>query len=452
MTSTVQNMSLKNNNIYKVIGLLLMTAILSSCANSGDVIARDTIEGDRISVLTFEQELKVDPQLANLQVTLPKPYVNEDWTQAGGNVHHLLQHPALADVPTRLWRRDIGEGSNGRKALVSQPVYRDGVIYAIDAGAKITALNAETGRVIWTKKYSKENETEMLSYGGGVSLGENALYFVNGYGHFGAVNISDGSEIWLEDIAVPMRGAPTYSDGRVFGVTHDNHIYALDAVTGDIIWDEVGIGENAGLAGSSSPAVVDNTVIVAYSSGEVYAMRVENGRVLWTDTLTRQGQLTAMASLQDIDGHPVIYDGSVYLISHSGRMVSINLRSGVRSWEQNFGSAHTPWLVGEYIYIVTPDSEVICITRREGRIRWITQLERFEDPDIRQEPVHWHGPVLAGDRLIVTSSHGYAITISPYTGDVIGGIDLPDSAAISPIVANSTLYFLVDDGEIVAYR
>ena len=181
-------------------------------------------------------------------------------------------------------------------------------------------------------------------------------------------------------------------------------------------------------------------------------MRVENGRILWTDTLNRQGRLTAMASLRDIDGHPVIYDGNVYLISHSGRMVAVNLRSGVRLWEQSVGSADTPWVAGEFIYVVTTESEVICMTRREGRIIWITQLERFSDPDLRKEPVQWHGPALAGDRVIVTSSHGYALTLSPYTGEVTGGIDLPDDSSMGPIVSNATLYFLVEDGEIVAMR
>jgi outer membrane protein assembly factor BamB len=445
-----------SNNVMhylSLIGLLIMTSLLASCDSlrSADN-SRETIEGDRISVLTFEQQLSADPALANLQVTLPQPYVNENWDQAGGNLHHLMQHLSVGDAPERLWSRDIGNGTTGRKAIVSTPVIKDGVLYVIDADAKISAVNAENGRVIWDTKYTMENETEMLSYGGGVTVGENALYFLTGYGHFGALNLSDGSEIWLEDIGVPMRGSPTYSDGRVFGVTHDNHIYAMNANTGEIVWDEVGIAENEGLAGNASPAVIDNTVIVPYSSGEVYAMRVENGRVLWTDTLNRQGQLTAMSSLRDIDGHPVVYDGIVYLISHSGRMAAINLRSGVRVWEQNYGSQHTPWIVGEYIYIVTTNSEVICVTRREGRIRWITQLERFQDPEIRKEPVHWHGPVVASDRVIVTSSHGYALTLSPYTGDLIGGIDLPDNSSMGPIVSNETLYFLLSDGEIIALR
>ncbi len=435
----------------KMAGLLSIVLVLSSCGGGG-ADNRNTIEGERFSVLTFEQELKVDPQVSSLQVTLPKPYRNENWAQPGGNMQHIHHHLEIADNPERIWGSDIGEGSSGRKALVSEPVVKDGVLYAMDASSKITALDAQTGKRLWDKRYRMDGETDKLGYGGGVTVGDNALYFVTGYGHFGALSLEDGSELWLEDIGVPMRGSPTYADGRVFGVSHDNHIFAMDAETGEIIWDEVGIVETAGLAGNASPAVIGNTVIVAYSSGEVYAMRVENGRVLWTDTLSRQGQLTAMASLRDIDGHPVVYDGNVYLISQSGRMVAINIRSGVRAWEQNIGSEDMPWIAGEFIYVVTPDSEVVCLTRRDGRVRWITQLERFADPDVRKQPVHWNGPVVASDRVIVTSSHGYAVTLSPYTGQVTGGMDLPDNSSMAPIISDGTLYFMVEDGEIIALR
>ncbi len=446
-----QMSSILGHKFISALAVLFALLLLSSCSSS-DGTSRDTIEGNRISVLTFEQTLVADPQLATLQVTLPQPYRNENWAQAGGNMQHINHHLEIADNPGRVWRRDIGAGSTGRRALVSEPVVKDGVLYAMDASSRVTALNAQSGREIWSRKYEMEGETNKLGYGGGVSVGDDALYFVTGYGHFGALSVNDGSEIWVEEIGVPMRGSPTYADGRVFGVTHDNHIFAMDATTGDIIWDEVGIAENAGLAGNASPAVVGNTVIVTYSSGEVYAMRVENGRVLWTDTLSRQGQLTAMASLRDIDGHPVVYDGAVYLVSHSGRMVAVNINSGVRLWEQNIGSEHTPWVAGDFIYVVTTNSEVICVTRRDGRIRWITQLERFADPDVRKEPVAWNGPVVASDRVIVTSTHGYAVTLSPYTGVVTGGLDLPDESTMGPIVSNGTLYFMMEDGEIVAMR
>jgi len=431
----------------------VLCAAIAACSGSSENTGnKKRLTGERIPVLTFEQNLTENADLANLQVQLPRPYVNKNWAQAGGNPHHVMQHLSLGNNPQKIWSADIGEASNSRRSIVSMPVVQDGVIFAMDAMSKVTAFNADTGKKLWQKEFKEKGETENISYGGGLSAGPEALYVTNGYGHVAALSKSTGAEIWLTKLGVPMRGAPTYADGRVFALTHDNQTYALDAADGKALWNEVGISENAGLVGAASPTVIDNTVISAYSSGELYAMRVENGRVLWSDTLHTQGRLTAMSTLRDIDGHPVVFDGKVYAISHSGRMVSIDLRSGVRIWEQNIGSKHTPWIAGEYIYVVTAEGEVVCITRRSGLVRWVRQLERFQDPNRRKEAVLWHGPTLAGDRLIVTSSHGYAVSLSPYDGAFISGMEMPDDMEMAPIVANGTLYFLTRDAELVAMK
>lgn len=444
----------KSITVFSRLPLIIVACgALVACGGVADDTKNSKImSGERIPVLTFEQTLRVNEELANLQVQLPRPHVNKNWPQAGGNQHNVMQHLSLRDNPKKIWSTDIGYDSNNRRSIVSMPVVLDGVIYAMDSMSKISAYNADTGRKLWQKIFEQEGETRNISYGGGISAGPDALYITNGYGHIAALSRSSGEVIWITRLHIPMRGAPTYADGRVFALTHDNQTYALDAVDGKILWSEVGISENAGLVGAASPAVIGNTVISAYSSGELYAMRVENGRVLWSDTLNTQGRLTAMATLRDIDGHPVVYDGKVYAISHSGRMVSIDLRSGVRIWEQNIGSKHTPWVAGEYIYVVTPEGQVVCITRRTGLVRWVRQLERFKDPDRRKEAVLWHGPTLAGDRLIVTSSHGYAVAISPYDGSFISGMKLPDDMEMAPIVVNETLYFLTRDAELIAMR
>jgi len=435
-----------------VFGTILSMAVVACSGSSDETKNSDKLTGERIPILTYEQTLKANPDLKNLQVQLPKPYVNKNWPQAGGNPRHLMQHLALGENPKKIWSVNIGSPSNDRRSIVSMPVVLDGVIYAMDSMSKVTAYNADTGKKIWQKKFHQKGETKNISYGGGIAAGPDALYITNGYGHVAALDKSTGKVIWLTRLAIPLRGAPTYADGRVFALTHDNQTYALDAKDGKILWNEVGISENAGLVGAASPAVIGNTVISAYSSGELYAMRVENGRVLWTDTLNTQGRLTAMATLRDIDGEPVVYDGKVYAVSHSGRMVAIDLRSGVRIWEQNIGSQHTPWVAGEYIYIVTAEGQVVCITRRTGQVRWVRQLERFKDPDRRKEAVLWHGPTLAGDRIIVTSSDGYAVSISPYDGSFISGMEMPDDMEMAPIVVNKTLYFLTRDAELVAMR
>ncbi len=413
---------------------------------------KDRLTGDRISVLTFEQRLEADPRISDIQVQLPKPVVNQSWKQAGGNVYHAMHHLSLSDNPKKVWSSSIGKGSSKRARLTSAPVSADDRIFTIDTDARVSAFRTDNGKRLWSVDLDKKGESDNAAFGGGIALDGDRVYANTGYGFVAAMDASTGREVWREDIGVPLRGAPTVTDGRVFSITYDNQIYALNANDGSIIWNEVGIAETASILGSASPAVDGNTLVAAYSSGEIYAMRVENGRTAWTDALTRTGRLTALATLSDIDGEPVIDRGRIYAASHSGRMVAIDLRSGERVWERNIGSAGTPWIVGEFIYVVTVDSEVACLSRRDGRIRWVHQLQRYKKQNKRKGLLDWAGPVVAGDRVIVASSHGYALSISPYTGELISGMKLPDDVHISPIVVDNTLYVLTDDGKLVAMR
>ena len=127
-------------------------------------------------------------------------------------------------------------------------------------------------------------------------------------------------------------------------------------------------------------------------------------------------------------------------------------RIGARLWEKDIGGTQMPWVAGDYVFVVTNDAELVALTRKEGYIRWIARLPRFEDEEDREDPIFWSGPVLAGDRLIVAGSHGEAMSVSPYTGEVLGRFELPDGVSISPVVADNTLYILTDAAELLALR
>jgi outer membrane protein assembly factor BamB len=133
-------------------------------------------------------------------------------------------------------------------------------------------------------------------------------------------------------------------------------------------------------------------------------------------------------------------------------MVSIDLRTGDRVWEQDIGGVHAPWVAGDFIYVLSADNELICLTRADGRVRWSRDLPQWANPDKKKDPIFWSGPVLAGDRLIVISSEGEAFSVSPYTGEPLGTADFPDGVYINPIVADKTLYVLTDEADLVAMR
>ena len=102
--------------------------------------------------------------------------------------------------------------------------------------------------------------------------------------------------------------------------------------------------------------------------------------------------------------------------------------------------------------MVGNNAEIVCLTRRDGRIRWIAALPAYEDEEDQEDPILWHGPVLAGDRLIVTGSNGEAIAVSPYTGEYLGQIELPSAVELPPVVADGTLYFLSNGADLMALK
>lgn len=439
------------SNLTRTILLALCCAILVSACSKKDR-KRPRIQGERISVLSFERQLEADPVLGSVRVALPPPYVNKNWAQPGGNISHVMHHLFVDDVLTLVWHKKIGKGSKNYQRLVTAPVVAAGTVFTMDIEGRVSAFDAATGDRRWDVRLRALEERSKVGFGGGVTYYGGRIYATSGHGFVAALDARDGREIWREEFGIPFRSSATVASGRVYVLTHDNQLLVLDADSGELLWDHLGIVEDAGILGAAAPAITGDSVVVAFSSGELIAMRAENGQVAWQDSLGRTGRLTALATLNDIDGHPVIDRGRVYAINHSGRMVAIDLRTGERVWESNIGGLHTPWIAGNYIFIVSIDNEVAALSLRDGRVRWVTQLQRFEDQEDRKGVIRWSGPVLAGDRLIVVSTHGYILSLSPYTGEILGGEKLPDGTPIAPIVAGGFVYILSANGELLAYK
>lgn len=440
------------------LSLLLSVMLLAACGGGEDISEPDAGGGyqdegrERIPVLGFEQQLDANPDLQNIPVSLPRPYRNRDYPQSGGTAANLTYHLWLPDRLNRAWRTNVGRGSDLIARQIMPPVVLDGRIFTIDTRGLVTALDTDTGDKLWERRLRLEGARKAIAMGGGLAVGGDRLYVTTGFGFISCLDVRSGEEIWRYSNPIPFRGAPTLSGARLFAVTQDNQVVALNIESGSLLWTQAGLPEESALLGAAAPAVDNETVVAALSSGELVALRVENGRQVWQDTLSRTRRLTPLASLGDIDGNPVIEDGRVYAVGHAGRMVAINLRSGERVWENDVSGVHTPILAGPFMFMITADGDLVSVLRNDGRVRWVTRLQRFKELDKREGPIHWTGPVLAGDRLIVVSSHGFMLSVSPYTGDFLGARELSDGVVASPVIADGTLYILTEDAELIAFR
>ncbi len=444
---------MKHANRQRSLCLLLVTALaVSGCGGFKKAKPRNMLLGERIPVLNYETKAEAEPELADLTVVLPTPEVNAEWNQPGGSASKSNGQLALPDAIAPVWSVSIGKGSTATRRLNAGPVIAGGRVFTMDTAGDVRAFDSKTGGTLWTKRIAVAKHNDNAAFGGGVSVGDGRVYATTGYGIVAAFDAGNGTELWRQSLGVPLRGAPAVSGNRVYVLTQDNQLFSLNAEKGETVWTVAGTVEVAGLLGAAAPAIALDTVVVGFSSGELNALRAENGRTVWADALARTGRSTAMAALSDIDASPVIDRGRVFAIGHGGRMAALELATGQRVWERNFAGTSTPWAAGEFVFVVTLEGEVVCMTRGEGKIRWVLALDRYGKPKTKANPIQWSGPVLASDRLIVVGSNQQMVMISPFTGKKLTTIKLKSPAYIAPAVADNSAYVLTDDGKLTAYR
>ena len=102
--------------------------------------------------------------------------------------------------------------------------------------------------------------------------------------------------------------------------------------------------------------------------------------------------------------------------------------------------------------MVTDDAKLLCIARNSGKIRWLTQLQRYKNDKKKNKPIGWSGPVLAGGRLILTNTQGEILNVAIADGAIGNGVRLGTTIYQAPVVADNTLLVLTDNGRLVAYR
>ena len=442
--------------LFRVLMLMVpLTLVVSACETINDLWFGGGDEvilpGERIPVLPEAGTLEASPDLAAVPISLPPPQFNPDWPVSNRTPNQSSGHVQLNVPFQRVWSSNIGAGSTATRRLLNPPVVANGRVYVADAVGRVTALDAESGGRLWQVRAATPDENS-TPLGGGVAYGAGLLFVTTGFGEVAALDPDNGGLIWLEEMGAPIRSAPMVIGDRVYAVSVENRAEAFNAATGEPAWTHSGLLETAGLLGGAAPSVATGVVVVPYSSGEVYALRPENGRIVWTDSLISLRQTAALASLADIVAGPVIDNDLVVAVSHSGRMAGIDLRSGARVWEQRFGGVQTPVVAGETIFMVTGDGELLALQRNTGAIRWVRELARWRNPEDRIGSIVWAGPVLANNNLILVSSEGDGLIVAAQTGEIVGEFNPGGDTTIPPIVANGTLYVLSTNGTLTAFR
>lgn len=438
---------------YRSVAACAIVLLVSGCGLFGKKPL--DIDGERIDVIREDTSLAPDYAPGEVKIKLPAPYVNNKWTQNGDNSMHLIGHLEAKTKLKKLWSKSFGKGSSKRDYLIASPIAAYGAVFAVDAEGIVTARRQDNGKQIWKKRLKSRNKEErgIALKGAGLAEFNKKIYATTGFGSVFCLNMTDGKEIWRQDLNMPIRIAPSINAGRILVQSFDNTLTALDADNGSILWKNQTESEATTLVGGATPAYSpeNDVVIAAFSNGELQAYKASTGTPLWTDLLISHKRTNSLAQISAIKANPVIDGGKVFAIGYNSVLTAIDLRTGSRIWERETGGTNQPWVAGNYLYVLTNDFDLLALDKNDGKIIWNTAIPKGDDSDAKNG-VFGSGPVLVSDRLLVATSNGYIFSVSPYTGEILGYVSADEGIELAPIVVDGMAIFTSNDAELIAYK
>ncbi|MDX6020326.1 outer membrane protein assembly factor BamB [Scandinavium sp. V105_16] len=343
-------------------------------------------------------------------------------------------------TPTTSWSESVGSGIGDFYSNL-HPAYADSVVYAADRSGTVKALHAESGKEVWSVNLAEKDgwfshTPALLS--GGLTVNGGHVYVGSEKAQVYALNTSDGTVAWQTRVAGEALSRPVVSDGVVLIHTSNGQLQALNESDGAVKWT-VNLDMPAlSLRGESAPATAFGAAIVGGDNGRVSAVLMQQGQLIWQQRISQATGPTEIDRLSDVDTTPVIVDGTVYALAYNGNLTAMDLRSGQVMWKRELGSVNDFVVDGNRIYLVDQNDRLLALSTDGGVTLW-TQSDLLHR--LLTSPVLYNGSLVVGD------SEGYMHWMNPQDGRFVAQQKVDSSGFLTdPVEADGQLLIQAKDG------
>lgn len=336
----------------------------------------------------------------------------------------------------RLWSHGVGNGQ-GKLYNRLAPAIHGQKIIAAAANGDIEAFDRISGRSLW----DADIDTPIL---GGVGVGGGLALVASEDGRVWALDEETGKVLWQRQLGRQILSAPQSDGNIVVASTFSGDVVGLDAKSGEVKWEYAGRSPVLSLRVSSTPLIVDTSVLVGLGNGKVVALELATGRALWEVRVGVSQGSSEIERQVDIAGDLLADDDVVYAVSYQGRLTAIELRSGRKMWENN-ASSYVGLSEGfSNIYVVGATGSITAFTKNTRGVRWEqTALARRQ----------LTGTAVINNFVAVGDFEGYLHLLSQVDGHFVARTRIDsDGLRVAPQVVDNILYIYSNSGDLEAYQ
>ena len=417
--------------------LLILTAlllpILTGCSGDEDLI----LEGERETVFATDTE----GNKSEKTIAFPEKISKElNYTQVGRTSQHSTENSTISFPFEEIKSFSIGKGEYYRNPLTAIPLIEDEKLFTMDSTGKVTLFDWKEEKVIW--EYTEVSNVKSSYKSGGLSLKEGRLFATFGTGDIIALDAETGEKLWNKDA-----GAPVYSGGildkkKLYFQTKTNKIISLQQETGKEYFVVQGIENKCPLMKGNTPSLKGNRLVVGLTNGQVLGINTR-GEMEWKEKVFMPSTKRVAGLVKDIIAPTVIEGNRIYVSGRGKTTICLDLKTGKKLWSAAVGSSFSPLILKNAVVVLGIDSEIVALDKQTGEEIWRENL--LEDKDDRRI---FSFPMLFNDQITVFDSKKKLLKIDSQTGKVSEKIDLGIAPIVSPIVAQGHVFILTKSGRI----
>ena len=316
---------------------------------------------------------------------------------------------------------------------------KDNIIFFDDRG---TVLQFDKrSKLIWKKNNytkSEKKSSPILQFANSKKF----LVVADNLSKYYMLNLETGDLVWSKKNSAPFNSQIKIYKDRFFLIDFTNTLRCYSLESGEELWN---FQTESALIRSQkrlSMVIVEDIVYFNNSLGDISAVRIDDGELLWQLPTQSNIIYESSFSLQTSD---IITDKKdLFFSNNKNQFFSIDVKSGSFNWENSVNSYLRPTLIDNFIITVSLEGYLIVIDKITGNIIKVTDIfNNFKSK--KRKDILPTGFIVGLKNIYLSTNIGRLLVIDIKSGKTISILKIDKDKISRPFVSNQNLYLAKDN-------